>query len=196
MVFSLSEITASLLAYKYLILFPISIIEGPVVTIIAGFLASLGYINFFLAYFAVIMGDVVGDFLLYLIGRKGRSSILSKHGHHFGVTEEKLKFFEKKFGRHTRSTLLFGKFTHAFGFMILVAAGAANVNVWEFVIVNLLGTMVKSFVLLLVGYYFGQFYGVINLYLNDAVIGGFIVFFAFVIGYLVFSRVTKKVLKK
>ena len=34
-----------LLAYRYAILFPLVIIEGPIVTILAGFLASLGQFN-------------------------------------------------------------------------------------------------------------------------------------------------------
>jgi len=40
-----------LLTYKYLILFPMALIEGPIITIIAGFIASLGYLNLPIACF-------------------------------------------------------------------------------------------------------------------------------------------------
>ena len=37
-----------LLAYRYVILFPLVVIVGPIVTILAGFLASLGQFNLFI----------------------------------------------------------------------------------------------------------------------------------------------------
>jgi len=51
-----------LLTYKYLILIPLAVVEGPIITVIAGFLITLGYMNIFLVYLIVIAGDLAGDY--------------------------------------------------------------------------------------------------------------------------------------
>jgi len=48
MLSTLLQIVNWLLAYKYLLLFPIAVIAGPIITVIGGFLSSLGYFNAFL----------------------------------------------------------------------------------------------------------------------------------------------------
>ena len=55
-----------LVHYKYLALFPLTRVEGPIITVIMGFFSSLGYINFFFAYAIIVVGDLVGDAFHYL----------------------------------------------------------------------------------------------------------------------------------
>jgi membrane protein DedA with SNARE-associated domain len=58
---SLTEVVQWLLYYKYFVLFPIMVVEGPIITIIAGFLVSLGHLNGLAAYAVLVAGDVTGD---------------------------------------------------------------------------------------------------------------------------------------
>ena len=51
-----------------------------------------------------------------------------------------------------------GKLTHAVGFAVLLAAGAARIRISVFVFYNLLGTLPKSCLLVVIGYFFGRFY--------------------------------------
>ena len=53
-------------------------LEGPIVTIIAAFLASMGYFNVFAVFGLSVLGDVLGDIVLYFIGYFGGYRILSK----------------------------------------------------------------------------------------------------------------------
>ena len=163
---TLSKIVALLLTYKYLLLFPIAVLEGPIITIIAGFLVSLGKMNFFLAYMFVVLGDVVGDFLYYAIGRWGGKPFLVRWGKYLGVKEKHVEKIEKTFLEHSKKTLLFGKFSHAFGLLVLFSAGIAKEDIFEFLWVSTAGTMVKSMALLLVGFYFGYAYTKINTYID------------------------------
>ena len=64
-----SEIFKLLFTYSYLILFPLVVVEGPIVTIIAGFLVSLGFMDFIPTYLTIVSGDLVGDFVYYSAGR-------------------------------------------------------------------------------------------------------------------------------
>lgn len=68
---------------------------------------------------------------------------------------EKLKVF---FHRHIGKTLLLGKTTQAIEGAFLVAADAVNVPYRTFLFFNTIGTLPKSLILLLYGYYFGKEY--------------------------------------
>src|SRR3989338_6363855 len=81
-----------LLTYKYLILIPLSIIEGPIVTVIAGFLVTLKFFNLFLIYIIMVAGDVVGDGIAYSFGYFGKRFL-----HYFKITDEKLEKAKKYF---------------------------------------------------------------------------------------------------
>ena len=57
-----------LLTYRYVILVPLAIIEGPIVTIICGFLVTLKVFNPLLVYVVMVLGDIVGDGWPYYMG--------------------------------------------------------------------------------------------------------------------------------
>jgi len=164
--FSLTLVVQWLLHYKYFILFPGVAVEGPVVTIIAGFLSSLGYLNIFLVYGIVVIADLCADSIYYAAGRWGRERVLGRWGRFLGVTTEKIMRLQVYFARHKGKTLIIAKLTHAIGAPILVAAGVAGVRYWEFVGFNFVATLPKSFFLLLIGFYFGHSYTKISRYLD------------------------------
>ncbi|MDP2665084.1 MAG: hypothetical protein Q8P23_00320, partial [bacterium] len=68
---SVDFITELILQYRYWILIPLSLIEGPVVAFVAGTLASLGYFN--MSFLAVLffVRDVGLDGVYYAIGHFG-----------------------------------------------------------------------------------------------------------------------------
>src|SRR5258706_2857858 len=53
--------------YSYIILFPLVVIEGPIVTVIAGFLVSIGFMSFTPAYMTIVVGDLTGALLYYSV---------------------------------------------------------------------------------------------------------------------------------
>lgn len=70
--------------------------------------------------------------------------------------------------------LLFGKLTHSAGFAVLLAAGVARVPMRRFLAFNLLGTLPKSLVLVLLGYWFGKLYASLQGDLRIAGVVGFV----------------------
>ncbi|MFA5872252.1 MAG: DedA family protein [Parcubacteria group bacterium] len=166
MLFSTPQIFQFILHYKYIVLFPIAEIEGPVITIIAGFLASLGYLNIFVALAVMILGDVTGDSVHYAIGRWGREKFVSRWGKYIGITRARVEGLDRHFENHRFKTFAIGKIAHGVGGAVLVAAGMARVPFREFLFDNLLITIVKSSILITVGYYFGQAYVRIGSYLE------------------------------
>ena len=70
---SLHATVALILAYKYLILFPLALVEGPVIAIVAGFLIRLGYLDLSAAYLIMCAGDFFPDTAYYYIGKLAHS---------------------------------------------------------------------------------------------------------------------------
>jgi membrane protein DedA with SNARE-associated domain len=189
---SLSKIIGWLLLYKYVFLFPVSIFEGPIVTVLGGFLVSTGQMNFILVLLIVVAGDIVGDTLYYAVGRWGRHSFINRYGQYLGVTATRLERMETHFAKHTGKTLLLGKFSHAVGSVVLVAAGAAHVRYKKFILYNIVGTIPKSCILLLVGFYFGSAYEKINHYFDATAVILIVVACLLLLGYIVIAKVSKK----
>jgi membrane protein DedA with SNARE-associated domain len=193
MFFSFPQILALLQTYKYLVLFPIAVIEGPIITIIAGFLVAHGYLGFLLTYILLIIADVAGDALYYAIGYFGNIGIIERWGRLFGVTPERIRKIEEHFAKHSGTTLVFGKFSHVTGAPILIAAGIAKMPLPQFLFINFLSTIPKSFALLLVGYYFGYAYQKINQYFGYATWAGAIVIAAILLVYIVLMKIGTRV---
>jgi membrane protein DedA with SNARE-associated domain len=185
---SLPQIMEWLLAYRYIVLFPIMVIEGPIITIIAGFLASLDLLNVYVVYVVIITADLTGDFIYYAIGRWGRESFIDKWGKYIGLNKEKIIKVEAHFKRHQKKTLILGKLSHAVGMPILVAAGIAKVPLWDFFWFNFLATLPKSFFFLFIGYHFGQAYVKFDKYLDYLTITVLILGLILLLTYYSYSK--------
>ena len=155
-----------LLAYKYIILFPLTIVEGPIVTVIAGFLSTMGILNAGLVYVIAIMGDLVGDTIAYSFGRWGSGKLLYKHGHFIGATPQKLDEAKKFFASHHGKTLILSKILHGVGVVGLVAAGSLKTPFLRYIKTCFLISITQALIMLLVGVTFGHLYSRIGIYLN------------------------------
>ncbi|MGC9599005.1 MAG: DedA family protein [Minisyncoccia bacterium] len=177
-----SPIVSWLLAYRYPILYPLAIVEGPVVMMISGFLVRLNFFYFWPVYFLLIAGDLTGDILWYLLGRHGARSFIEKYGKFFSITEENVEKAEQFFNKHQWKILFISKITMGFGFALatLIAAGAAKVPFKKYLTINFLGQFVWTGVLMAVGYFLGNLYIMVDKSLRWAFIIALIViaFFA------------------
>lgn len=191
MTFSLDIIVGWLAAYRYAVLLPIAIAEGPIISVIAGFLVSIGQMNFGIAFGLLVLGDVIGDFGLYSIGRWGGVKLIEKYGRRFGVTPARVEKLETFFEKHAAKTLLFGKWGHAFGFPILVSAGVAKEPPLQFGLISVGGTIPKTFILMFLGFYFGSSYGLIDHYFTYFAIGTVALVAIVGFGYWMFRKATR-----
>ncbi len=191
-----AELLSILEHYKYWIIFPIAVFEGPIIIIISGFLVSLGYLNGWIAYLVVIIADMIGDSLYYSIGRFwGKSKFIKRIGKYIGYDEESEKYIEDHFRRHKIKTFMIGKVTHGLGGTIQIASGIAKVTYAEFFWLSLIGTAPKALGLLILGYYLGSYYENINNYLqNIALIS--VSIFALVLLWVISNKLKNNFLKK
>jgi membrane protein DedA with SNARE-associated domain len=180
---ALAQFTPWLLYYKYFFLFPLLLVEGPIVTVFAGFLASLDQLNFWIAYILVVVANMASDSILYVVGRWGR-----RWWKFFKVKQEKIIGIEEHFKKHKIKTLLASKLAFGIGNVGLVAVGVAKVPYWEYIKINFLIELPKALVFFLLGYYFGYAYATIDKYLKFAT--AFLIFggIAIILSYWLFRK--------
>ncbi len=192
MIFSLQSLIALEMQYQYTFLFPAMVIEGPIVAFIGGFLVSLGYLQFGWVYFFAVLGDLVGDTILYLVGRFGGAPLLRRYGSSFGVTAEKVERLKHHFTHHRTRTIFFGKATHGFGAAVLATAGALHMPYAEFLVTNLVFTAFKSFLFVGLGFFAGHAYERANSVLNIIALGTVFLALLAILVYLVPRKLRKK----
>jgi len=178
---ALEQIIAELTVFKYVLLFPVAVVEGPIITVLAAFLATRGVMNVYLVFVTVVLADMFGDVAHYVLGRYGQAKVIPKYGKYFGVTESRLRYAESKFERGSIwKTIFIGKYLHAPNSVILTMAGVARVDIWLFMLVTTAATVPKVMIFMLLGWYFGKSYALIATYIDtfsNLVIGGLILAF-------------------
>ena len=153
---SINHITDWLVHYGYFAVILLVIVEGPIVTIISGFLISLKIFNPLLLYVIIVLSDLFSDCFCYAIGRWGGQKFIGRYGHLFGLDEKRVIALKKHFDFRGAGTLYLGKASHGIGGIFLVAAGLAKMPFSKFVWYNFVASLIKSFILLLTGYLFAD----------------------------------------
>lgn len=190
------EIFNLLYTYSYFVLFPLVVVEGPIVTIIAGFLVSTGFMDFPLAYLTIVLGDLTGDYIYYSIGRWWFNGFIHSFFNFLKFDTNKVKKIKKLFKNHQGKVLFFGKLSHAIGAPILIAAGLSEVPIKDFLWFNFLATLPKSLILLLVGFYFGSTLGSFNKYLNWTILVLVLLTIVMILLYWVISKWARSIIDK
>lgn len=157
--FFLARLTLLLAHYGYVVLFPVAVAEGPAAAMIAGAFAASGEFDFLTAFGVLVLADITGDALYYVLGRYSHQRLTRGIGARLGLTEERLDQLREGFVANDWKLLLLGK-TQALGAAILYFAGATRMSFGRFLAWNLVGTLPKVVIFELAGFFIGQ--GVIH----------------------------------
>ena len=163
---TLATVTQLISAYGLWLLLPFSVAEGPIITVIASYLAHQGLMPIVGVYIVCIAGDLIGDTLWYGLGRFAPDILPLRWQERFGITQGRKLALEDHFAQHGGRTLLFGKLTHSAGMPIMVASGLAKMPYGPYIWYNLLGTLPKTLLFCVIGYFLGAAYSSINVYMG------------------------------
>jgi membrane protein DedA with SNARE-associated domain len=152
--------------YGYWLMLPLMIIEGPVVTIIAAMLASLGAFNVFVVLILSVIGDMLGDVLLYGAGYRWGMGFVHGFGRRMGITEKVVLKMEKYFEKHGGKTIFAVKSTTGLCWATFAAAGIVKMDFKKFVKYSFLGGVVWSGFLVAMGYFYGYLWKEIKQYIS------------------------------
>lgn len=159
-----AHINALILEYRYWVLVPLSIFEGPVVAFAAGALAPLGYFNaYVLALFFLVM-DIVKDLFYYWLGYWGGRSgwahwLLGK----IGVKTEHLEGVREMWEKNPGKTMFIGKLSYGIASSFVVLAGTVQMSLKKFFGWGVVVAIAQYWTLLIVGYFFGTSLSTTNL---------------------------------
>jgi membrane protein DedA with SNARE-associated domain len=166
---SLQTLTSLLSHYGYFLLLPLAIVEGPIVTVIAAFLASMGIFNIYAVYAIAIFGDFAGDSMWYWAARSQGERFLHfviRHGKKMGITNERVDGAEMMLKAHFYKTVVVGKVTNIVMLPIIIASGALRVPYRKFITATLSLDVPKDLIFTVVGFYFGKYFARIDSGLN------------------------------
>lgn len=151
-------------AHPFLVLLPLAILEGPIVTVAAAWLMRGSVLDLSLVYLICVAGDLIGDVGMFALGRRA-NALPARWQRRLGITEGRLDRLAEHFRYRAGRTLVLGKLTHSAGFAVLLAAGASGMDVRRFLGWSLLATLPKTLAFVLVGYGFGMALGSVDTWL-------------------------------
>lgn len=149
-----------IIEYKYTLLLILATIDGPIVTMIAGFILKLGLISLLPAIGVIAVGDLAGDTAWYWIGRRWGRGFIGRFGRYFSITDAHVASVERIFHANTRKIFLTSKVTTGFGLtpLLLFTAGMARIPFGRFMAVNACGEIARIALYIGLGYEFGDLY--------------------------------------
>lgn len=179
-----------LLAYKYLILLPLAIVEGPIITVVAGFLVTLGKMDIFVVYAIAVLGDFIGDTVLYGLGRFGNNFVYT-YGHYIGAGHEEIEKAKIFFAEKHNKAIVMSKIFHGVGASGLVAAGVLAIPYPRYMRTCFYIALAQAAVFLFIGIVFGHAYAKIASYL-DLYAEGIVIVVAILLVITVVYKLFKK----
>jgi membrane protein DedA with SNARE-associated domain len=173
-----------IIQYKYAIIFPIATLEGPIITMVSGFLISLGILSFFPTLLVVFLGDVVSDSFYFWLGSRGRRFVERIKFLH--ISPARLEKVEQHFEKYPGKTFLVSKASYGVGSLFLIAAGISKITYQKFLEYITPLNAIRSTILLLIGYYLGRAVRHSGTYLEYYTLGVIIIL---PIGYYIIRKI-------
>ena len=154
------EISQLIMQYRYVAMVPGALVFGPAISIVAGFLVRLGYIELIPAALALAAGELTGDIVWYWLGKRWGEPFALRYGRYVGISASSLSSVKTMYDRYHDIILFISKITSGFGFApaVLFAAGIARVPFRRYMIFNMAGQVFFTGMLLALGYFFGHLY--------------------------------------
>jgi membrane protein DedA with SNARE-associated domain len=150
----------------YVVMFLAMVAEGPLVTAAAAFAARLGYFNIWIVFVLAILGDLAADVGYYLIGYFGRTSLIEKYGHRFGLSKERMERMERLLNTSPLKTLAVFKLIPGLAPPGLMMVGTTHLPIRKYTMTTTLIILPKVILFTVLGYYFGQAYNSIARYVQ------------------------------
>ncbi len=144
----------------YGLIFILTLVEGPIISLICGFLLKAGALYFIPAYLCVMTGDLSGDVIWYFLGRRWGYSFINRFGRYFSINIKKVETVQKVFSKYHDSILFVSKLTTGLGFapVVLFTAGLSKVPFRRYMALNGFGQIFWTGGLLLIGFGLGNLY--------------------------------------
>ncbi len=179
--------------WGYPLMFLLMVVEGPIASLAGAFLASLGIFNIFIVLALSILGDILGDVLLYLAGYFGGIPALKKIEKLFRIKKSTLQEVENAFAKNGAKIIFSVKTTTGLCAITFILAGISKMSFKKFLFYSTIGGVVWSCFIVFLGYFFGHMAKEMDQYIQYT---GWIVFALAVIFIFSITLIKNNRLKK
>lgn len=154
-------------------------IPGESLVLLAGFLASRGFLDLDVAIWTITFGAIAGDSLGYELGRRLDRANLLHYGHHVGLRKERIDKADAFFQRHGGKSVFLGRFIGFARAIVPFLAGTSRMPYRVFMRFNVLGAAIWSSALVSLGYVLGAGWRHAERWVGAAslILGGFFLLF-------------------
>ncbi|WP_187647519.1 DedA family protein [Nitrosophilus labii] len=156
----------------------------------AGYIASKGEMDIFVAFLAGAGGSLAGALFNYILGYRLGRPFLLKYGRYFFLKESSLEKVENFFQKYGYASTFFGRLVPGIRQYISLPAGLGKMKLVQFSIYTFLGAGIWCAILLALGYFLGENEEKIHQTLHWIL--GFIIFVIIVVFYYYYNK-NKKV---
>lgn len=143
-------------------------VPGETILLAAGFFAYQGHFHVWGVMAIAAAGAVLGDNAGYYIGHRIGRATLERYGRHVGLTHARVAHMDKFFESHGDKTILVARFITGLRVFAALLAGSSRMQWRTFALYNMLGALLWSFVITLVGYFFGRSWELLERWVKGA----------------------------
>jgi membrane protein DedA with SNARE-associated domain len=149
------DINSLVSQYGYAALVLGSLAEGETVTLLGGVAAHQGLLKFWLVVVSVALGGMIGDQVLYLLGRRFGGRLLRRFKRHKG----KIRSAQRLIQRRPYLFVIGTRFMYGFRVIGPLLIGASRLPPKIFLPLNILGAAIWSLLFTSLGYVGGEVIG-------------------------------------
>ncbi|NDK08106.1 hypothetical protein EOM39_02560 [Candidatus Gracilibacteria bacterium] len=168
----IEEIVYTLGNLNYIIVFFSGLIESfpilgvvvpgqNILLVVGGFFAKLSKENLVYVIIIASIGAILSNYLGYILGRFYGDKFFKKYGNWFGIGTTEVKYLKKGIKKWGPLGIVFGKFHNLTRAFLPFIAGSMGMSSVSFFIYNIIGSIIRAIVMIVLGVLFASYYEVI-----------------------------------
>ncbi|MFM2303188.1 MAG: hypothetical protein RLZZ135_595 [Cyanobacteriota bacterium] len=131
-------------------------LPGETITIVGGFLAGSGELNYWIVLAAAATGAFIGGICGYFVGKYGGWSLMLAVARIFRLQEVQLEEIKTKFSENSVKAVFFGRFIALIRIFTSPMAGVVEMPFGQFMAINLAGAIAWAVVMTTLAFFVGQ----------------------------------------
>ena len=131
-------------------------IPGETITLVGGFLAGSGELNYWFVLGAATVGAIIGDNLGYWVGFYGGWPLLVKVSQFFNISPERLTNIRERFRRNMAQAVIIGRFIAILRIFAGPLAGIVKMPYPQFLLCNSVGAILWATVMTSLAFFVGH----------------------------------------
>lgn len=142
--------------WNYALLAVLTIIEGPIVSLLGAAAASAGLLRIWAVFASAALGNLTADLLWYTLGYNGKIEFALRIGSWLGLKREHIEKLKIAMQKHGIKILFLAKITAGLMIPSLLVAGLVRLPIKRWLPVIIIGETIWTGSLMMIGYFSTQ----------------------------------------